>query len=755
MGAGDYENLGFQVGVDGADSAVSHLDKIIKRLEQIAKLQGSVSKTGKSGGLSKGFESYSKSGSLSKEDIEWYTQEGKLRVYSSAKKNIAATTELNHAYYEQERRIALLNAQRRKEIDARLKEELGIKKNTNELQKYISKLATVAVVARKLAQFVASAVKESSNYIENLNLFATAYGENYQESLKWALNLADGFGLASNEVLKFAGTFRQLSTSLGLVDDVADSVSKTVTELGYDFSALFNTSVETAMEKLQSGIFAGNVRPLRAYGIDISQNQIDYLFETNEALAQLGVNARNLTQSDKVLARLIITMKSGSNAFGTMYREINNLQSQFRIFQGSLSNLKLALGDLVEEPLKNIMIFVNAIIIALTNVIRTIKPLTTEDENPFSGIQMGAEEASEAIDEINGKLADFDKFNVLGGQSNGSNQVAVTEQLNALLQEQVAIYEKQTTEAMTSVENKAKELAGSLEGVVILFGSIGAVWGTSKIISLVKGVTKLSESFNLLNAGLSLTNVLFVSGLIFAITKAIDYFKEGNYLAGVLATTVGVILVVAWAALNREMLKTTATKIIDFFKKLISTVSKTSASITVMQQAFLGMSFAFALVGLEKLLNSTMSKGEKLTHIFLGLAAAIGAAAIAISLFSSNWVQALTIAATVASGYYTIASMSAHANGGYTNANLIMTHENGKREWVGKAAGSSAIVNDSQMSDIMEIAVAKGVYKAMSADRATNTPQTKTPLVIKIGSEEVFNVFFDEARRRGYTLSKN
>ena len=53
MGAGDYENLGFQVGVDGADSAVSHLDKIIERLERIANLQGSVSKTGKSGGLSK------------------------------------------------------------------------------------------------------------------------------------------------------------------------------------------------------------------------------------------------------------------------------------------------------------------------------------------------------------------------------------------------------------------------------------------------------------------------------------------------------------------------------------------------------------------------------------------------------------------------------------------------------------------------------------------------------------------------------
>lgn len=95
-------------------------------------------------------------------------------------------------------------------------------------------------------------------------------------------------------------------------------------------------------------------------------------------------------------------------------------------------------------------------------------------------------------------------------------------------------------------------------------------------------------------------------------------------------------------------------------------------------------------------------------------------------------------------------SSSAHANGGYTNANLIMTHENGKREWVGKAAGSSAIVNDTQMSDIMEVAVAKGVYNALSARSAMggNVPTNET-IVVKIGEEAVFNAVRKTARRQG------
>lgn len=193
----DFDKLGFEVEVKGADIAVSHLKAIEERLERINDLQG-------------------KKVSISKKVVNSQKQEEK-----------------------QYQRIA------------------------KSLTSYLGKLTYAVVIARKFAHFISSSIQESANYIENLNLFAVAYGDVYKETLDWALNLADGFGLASNEVLKFAGTFRQLSTSFGLVEDTANSVSKTVTQLGYDVSSLFNTSVENAMEKLQSGIFSGNVRPLK------------------------------------------------------------------------------------------------------------------------------------------------------------------------------------------------------------------------------------------------------------------------------------------------------------------------------------------------------------------------------------------------------------------------------------------------------------------------------------------------------------
>jgi hypothetical protein len=689
MANDNYENLGFQVKVDGADSAVSNLDRVIQRLEKIKKIQGKRTATSKQ----------------------------------------------------------VVNAQK--------EEEKQTKRNTQSLTSYLGKLTSTVVIARKFARVISSAIQESANYVENLNLFAVAYGDVYQETLGWALDLADGFGLASNEVLKFAGTFRQLSTSLGLVEDTANSVSKTVTQLGYDMSALFNTTVENAMEKLQSGLFSGNVRPLRAYGIDISQNQIDALFATNEALSSLGVNARNLSQSDKVLARLIITLRDGSNAFGTMNREINTLQSQIRILQGSFSNFKLAIGDLVYEPTRKTLIVVNAFIIAMTNIIRTFKPLQKEDKNNLmSSVAMGAEEANKQMDELNGKLADFDKFNVLGGQSQDFTSSAITDALTAELAKQQEYYAQQVA-LMDDIENEAKELAKALEPIAVILAVIFATWSVEKVKTILAGMTAI-------NGKIALTNTLLVGGLIWSIAKAVEAFKEGDWVAGVFATTLSVVLAGAFIYLNK-------TAIIGLWqtigKKLIPAIMSAILSFGGLKAMLLSVASAavtggLAFMGAWSILSLLPKDAQKVVGGIMAIAGAFIALTTAILAYQGvlTWGTALpaltaAIGVAIAGGMAykgQIKDIGQFADGGYTNANLIMTHENGKREWVGKAAGSSAIVNDTQMSDIMEVAVAKGVYNALSARSAMggNTPTNET-IVVKIGEEAVFNAVRKTARRQG------
>jgi hypothetical protein len=115
--------------------------------------------------------------------------------------------------------------------------------------------------------------------------------------------------------------------------------------------------------------------------------------------------------------------------------------------------------------------------------------------------------------------------------------------------------------------------------------------------------------------------------------------------------------------------------------------------------------------------------------------------------------MAIGVGATVLGTGLTIGSqlgsMTKHADGGYTNANLIMTHENGKREWVGKAAGSSAIVNDTQMSDIMEVAVAKGV---VLGNRALGSKESGGDVIhnhIYLDGKQIYEGVTDTAKKYG------
>jgi hypothetical protein len=700
-----YDKLGFEVEVLGADTAVAHLKKIEERLLTI-------------------------------------------RALSSKSSKII--------------------------IEDRRKEDLSVKRTTKSFSSYLFKLSAITIVARRLASFVSSAIKETSDYVENLNLFAVAYGDVYQETLDWALNLADGFGLASNEVLKFAGTFRQLSTSLGLVEDTANSVSQTVTQLGYDLSALFNTSVEKAMDKLQSSIFSGNVRPLRAYGIDISQTQIDALFATNEALASMNVNARNLTQSDKVLARLIITLRDGSNAFGTMNREINTLQSQIRILQGSFSNFKLAVGDLIHEPLKEALIYTNAFLIAITDIIRAFAPLKTEDENAFTNIALGAEEASDEIDNLNGKLGDFDKFNVLGGQDKTSSY-AITEALTAELEKQQKLYQEQV-DAMSKIKNEAVEMSKSIVDWFIklegydeegnpIYGLTDQVELLSSALMTLISIKVYNWIFNLIssmklatgefNLMATASNVLAGAGLFLLISNTIDLIKNWDELDGkgkairITMIAVGGALTL-FSTLTKIALKDTTLLTTAFKLQKIAAIGLTVGGIGLLVASLTN------LIGNWDKLNGF----EKVIGIFGAVGAAALAAAAAIAAFQGSWTLGTAIPAIVG-GLLAITAAFAtfkkdtqdikgFADGGYSNANLIMTHENGKREWVGKQAGSSAIVNDTQMSDIMEMAVARGVYNALSARGAMNgdSPTNET-IVVKIGEEEVFTAVKRTAKRKG------
>ena len=159
--------------------------------------------------------------------------------------------------------IAKTNSQKASNNLALAEEKLQQKteKSSKSFVNFAAKLGTIYYTVRKVATAVFNTVKVSGEFVENLNLFGVTFGENYDKTLDWALEFADNLGVASSEIVRFTGLFKQLATSIGIADETGDLMSKTLTQLGYDLASLYDISTETAFEKLQAGIFSGKVLP--------------------------------------------------------------------------------------------------------------------------------------------------------------------------------------------------------------------------------------------------------------------------------------------------------------------------------------------------------------------------------------------------------------------------------------------------------------------------------------------------------------
>lgn len=510
--------------------------------------------------FSKAFATFQQTGKLTSPIVRAAKQQGNLRVFNQAKRNISIDTELNNPNYVPTREQKLILDYQRKQIDNELKIKNGLTKVKDETQKVsnetknttnsttnwlrsLSRIGITIASFKRLGQIVGDLVQESGSWIENLNLFEVTFGSNYKETLDWSIEFAENLGFAVNEMVKFTGLFKQLSTSIGIADETGDKLAETLTSIGTDITSFYNLdSVTTAMEKLQAGIFSGQTKPLRSIGIDVTQQTIDNLLETNEALAQFNTTSRKLDQSQKAIARTIIVLQSAKNSFGDTQKTINSLSNQIRVFQGSLQNLKLALGDTFSEPFRKALVYVNGFIMAITDIIRVFFKLTTSTGNPLpeDNILGGINDELDEYEEKQGLLS-FDKFNVAStGEPEGD--LAITEALTEELNKQIEEYNR-IKETMNGINNEAVAIAESIEDwfVVVdedgnfveltaqakgLIAVLSGIAATGFII-YIKNILKQTEN---LTAGIKLLQKAFtpVGITIMAVAAIVIYMYKTN-----------------------------------------------------------------------------------------------------------------------------------------------------------------------------------------------------------------------------------
>lgn len=358
-------------------------------------------------------------------------------------------------------------------------------KTANIFSKWKNALSFTAVIAgvKALSKAVFETTTKAIDYSESLNLFnvvfknieengETTFSKVGKEATEFQEKLQRNFGANRTESMYFQGLYQSMASSQGIAEDYANIMSENSTKLTYDLSSLFNANQADTAEALRAGIYAGQTKPLRSYGIDITENTLqatlDKMKETNSALDGLSVSS--MSQAEKQILRYISVLEQASVAHGDFANTINSPANQLKILQNQFIEMSVAIGNLFLAPLQRFLTLANTVVIVVKQVANSIASLfgiKSEDYNEGI-VQLGDayDDFGDSVDDASGKVGKlkrqilgFDQINNISEPSNtGSGNADNYTGINQALLDSLTGYDN----GLDKVKLKAQEIADKI-----------------------------------------------------------------------------------------------------------------------------------------------------------------------------------------------------------------------------------------------------------------------------------------------------
>lgn len=414
------------------------------------------------------------------------------------------------------------------------------------------KIASFTKGFEKLISSGMKFVKVSADFAENWNLLRVAFEGNTKEAEKFVNKMTEMYGLDESWGYKTVGLFKQLSNAMGLTDEIGTDLSKTLTQLSVDLSSLYNVDVDDAVSKLQSAL-AGQTKPVRFFGADITQNTLQLTLETH------GIDkaVADLSYAEKRLLIVASILEQTEEAQGDWGRTIESTANQMRIMSEQVNRLSRAIGSVFAPVIKAILPIMNAVLMVLTELISIFATWIAtlfgyEQEDYFTGVSDSVSDiadglgvASENAKKLKSGLRGFDKLNnITTPQDTGSSGAGGGVGINKDILDLYTNASEKYMNSLKDVEMKATRIRDKI-----------MEWlGFTKLIDEETG--KVSFKFEKLTGG-TVLGALAVGGTVYVgVTKIVGLLSKlssiggtagGGILAGMSGGTLAIIAGVAGA----------------------------------------------------------------------------------------------------------------------------------------------------------------------------------------------------------------
>lgn len=464
--------------------------------------------------------------------------------------------------------------------------------------KYADRLASVNRVLDKAGRFMKKFTakcgewfNESNDYVEALNLFNVSMGTGAENAKQYADSLQNLMGIDLKEWMNYQGSFNQMLDGFGLGDSVSNEMSQQLTQIAYDLSSLWNVDVETAFQKVQSGI-SGQIKGLKQWGVNLSVAQLK---ET--ALAHgITLSTSKMTEAQKATLRYITLMEKTTNVQGDLARTIVTPANAMRILSAQAVQAKRALGNIVSVLIIDFIPVMQVVVTYLRDAANWLADLMGYElpEIDYTGIDLSSSyaddlddslsDATDSAKKLKKTLLGFDEINILNSPTD-SSATALGGGLPSDLGLDLSQYSYDFTQGLegfdtSAIEETLRKITAIVSGALLAIGAVlfltGAniplgialiIAGASGLAAVISGIDWNNTS-NIVDSALSI-----LSGIVGGASLALGALLA---LTGV-ATGLGIALMVAGAvtlatavAINWNFTNNKINEIIDIIAVTVS-----------------------------------------------------------------------------------------------------------------------------------------------------------------------------------------
>lgn len=304
-------------------------------------------------------------------------------------------------------------------------------------------------------RLLGSAITYASDLIEVQNVIDNTFGVSTTESINanadaishLADNTIEWFGMSELTTKTIAGRYMAMGSAMGLASQKSDGLSSNlsslmgemgnvtnkasemalnITALAGDMASFYNVDAETMSESLASGIYSGQVRALRSYGLDLT------IATLQEYALSKGITEKvqSMTQAEKTLLRYQYVMERTQNVQGDFMRTQNTWANQTRMLKQNLQQLGSVVGEVMIHALKGFVTWTNKALLSLTsfavecaNALGKIFGWEVETSGGSSDIgdladdtedlTSGLDGATDSAEKLKNVLQGFDKLNLI------------------------------------------------------------------------------------------------------------------------------------------------------------------------------------------------------------------------------------------------------------------------------------------------------------------------------------------------------